>query len=256
MSNYAFVVGGSYTKSDIYQICNVPAAKQRGNWDTGYTRYEGNWFVFCNVGVAGRTGHDYANHFVDDDLVWYGKTKSHVGQDSIKSMVDPSADVYIFFRKSDRDPFTFAGKGTAVSVESVVPVKIVWSFQKSTDQFLDILADEVEDATIYVEGATKTISVNVYERNPNARKACIKKHGCTCSVCGFDFQKKYGAIGAGFIHVHHLKQLADIGTEYELDPEADLRPVCPNCHAMLHRRRPAFSIEELQSILRNPAAVG
>ncbi|MFC7514073.1 HNH endonuclease [Herbaspirillum sp. GCM10030257] len=165
-------------------------------------------------------------------------------------MISPSGSVYIFYRKNDRDPFTFAGKANVKSVEPTVPVKIVWSFQGAVDQLLDFLADEVEDPTTYFEGATKTISVNVYERNPNARKACIKKYGCKCTVCGFDFEKKYGAIGEGFIHVHHLKQLADIGTEYELDPEVDLRPVCPNCHAMLHRRRPSFSIEELRSILK------
>jgi 5-methylcytosine-specific restriction protein A len=29
----------------------------------------------------------------------------------------------------------------------------------------------------------------------------------------------------------------------------DLKPVCPNCHAMLHRRTPPYSIEELGIIL-------
>jgi len=29
----------------------------------------------------------------------------------------------------------------------------------------------------------------------------------------------------------------------------DLRPVCPNCHAMLHKRTPAISIEELQGLM-------
>jgi 5-methylcytosine-specific restriction protein A len=46
--------------------------------------------------------------------------------------------------------------------------------------------------------------------------------------------------------VHHLVPLASIGREYHIDPVADLRPVCPNCHAMLNRQDPPFTIEELQ----------
>jgi 5-methylcytosine-specific restriction protein A len=46
--------------------------------------------------------------------------------------------------------------------------------------------------------------------------------------------------------VHHLKSLAEIGAEYELDPVRDLRPVCPNCHAMIHRKYPPYGLEEVR----------
>jgi 5-methylcytosine-specific restriction protein A len=68
-------------------------------------------------------------------------------------------------------------------------------------------------------------------------------------VCGFNFQSRYGKIGKDFIHVHHLKPLSLIDGEYELDPVANLRPVCPNCHAMLHRGKRVLSIKELKSRL-------
>jgi 5-methylcytosine-specific restriction enzyme A len=29
-----------------------------------------------------------------------------------------------------------------------------------------------------------------------------------------------------------------------------MRPVCPNCHAMLHKSDPPFTIEELKEILQ------
>lgn len=112
------------------------------------------------------------------------------------------------------------------------------------DQFYGY-PEEVEDPEKFVEGATKKIAINLYERSPQARLKCISALGTKCVVCKFDFESEFGEIGRGYIHVHHLKQLADIGVEYEIDPVADLRPVCPNCHAMLHRRRPAYSIEEL-----------
>jgi 5-methylcytosine-specific restriction protein A len=36
-----------------------------------------------------------------------------------------------------------------------------------------------------------------------------------------------------------------MGNNYIVDPVKDLEPVCPNCHAMLHRKDPPYSIEEL-----------
>lgn len=248
MSTYPFSVGDSYTKSDIYRICAVPAERQKGNWNTGYTNYNGDWFIFCGIGAPGRTGHDYGNHFVGDDLVWYGKTGSHIGQDSVKSLLEPQGNVYVFYREADRDPFTFAGIARAAAHKNSIPVEILWSFAQSAHQRPEVIPEEVEDPDSCIEGATKTISVNIYERNPHARRACIQKHGVNCSVCRMNFAKEYGEVGEGFIHIHHLKPLSEIGEEYVLDPSRDLRPVCPNCHAMLHRRRPLFSIEELIAI--------
>jgi 5-methylcytosine-specific restriction enzyme A len=98
------------------------------------------------------------------------------------------------------------------------------------------------------EGAIKTMSINAYERNPLARKLCIDHYGTICSVCNFDFEVKYGEIGKGFIHVHHLIPLAEIGATYEIYPIEDLRPVCPNCHSMLHREEEVLSIDELKHL--------
>ena len=53
-------------------------------------------------------------------------------------------------------------------------------------------------------------------------------------------------MGIGFIHVHHLKPLSDIGGEYQVDPVKDLRPVCANCHAMIHSKKPAYTLEEIK----------
>lgn len=86
------------------------------------------------------------------------------------------------------------------------------------------------------EGAKYSILVNKYERSSIARMKCIEKYGCKCSVCGFDFEKEYGELGKGFIHIHHIVPIARIGKEYKIDYEKDLVPVCPNCHAMLHRK--------------------
>lgn len=109
--------------------------------------------------------------------------------------------------------------------------------------------DETNSEKVFLEGATRQIKVNAYERNAEARTICINHYGLNCSICGFNFEKFYGEVGAGFIHVHHLRPLSEIRQDYRLNPIKDLRPVCPNCHAMLHQRKPAYSIDELKAKL-------
>jgi 5-methylcytosine-specific restriction endonuclease McrA len=108
-----------------------------------------------------------------------------------------------------------------------------------------VLAEELPVGT-YREGAASRILVNAYERNPAAVKACKAHYGTRCQVCGLDLGERYGEIGKGFIHVHHLKQLSKVGGKYEVDPIADLRPVCPNCHAIMHRKTPPLAIDEMK----------
>lgn len=112
------------------------------------------------------------------------------------------------------------------------------------------LPDEITDREVLTEGNAKTVTVNQYERSPKARARCIEYYTPTCNVCGFEFGKFYGDLGESYIHVHHLAELAAVDGEYEVDPIKDLRPVCPNCHAMLHLQTPAMSIEALRKIVR------
>lgn len=109
-----------------------------------------------------------------------------------------------------------------------------------------VSADEIADPEKYIEGASYKVSVNTFERNSKARRVCIEHYGATCMACGLDFQSTYGEIGAGFIHVHHLTPLALIREGYEVDPIADLRPVCPNCHSMIHRENPPLTLDALR----------
>jgi 5-methylcytosine-specific restriction protein A len=111
--------------------------------------------------------------------------------------------------------------------------------------------DLVSDETLsFIEGKSKEVTQTRYERNPQARKACLKHHGYSCKICEFNFEKVFGEIGRGFIHVHHINAIAGIGKEYIIDPESDLIPVCPNCHSMLHARRPAFTVDEIREIVK------
>ena len=112
-----------------------------------------------------------------------------------------------------------------------------------------IYPDDIDDNNLF-EGSKKQITVNSYERSLQARQKCIEHYGPKCNICSLDFEQIYGNIGKGFIHVHHVKPLSEINEQYKINPVKDLRPVCPNCHAMLHKRKPAYSIEEIQDKIK------
>jgi 5-methylcytosine-specific restriction protein A len=109
--------------------------------------------------------------------------------------------------------------------------------------------EEIDSDEILIEGAKMRVLVNAFERNPKARQQCLEVYGYKCVICDFNFEAKYGKIGREFIHVHHLVELSTIGAPYEIDVFHDLRPVCPNCHAMLHKKKPAYTIEELREFI-------
>lgn len=109
--------------------------------------------------------------------------------------------------------------------------------------------DEIRGSETLAEGSVRRVVVNAYERNPVARERCIEAHGTACSVCGIEFGRKYGSAAVGYIHVHHLRSLSSIAELYEVDPVQDLRPVCPNCHAVIHMADPAHTIEEVRAML-------
>ncbi|MCE4048971.1 HNH endonuclease [Bacillus sp. Au-Bac7] len=110
--------------------------------------------------------------------------------------------------------------------------------------------DEVSE--VLEEGKRKSVTVNVYERNPIARKKCLEHYGVNCQICEVNFEQVYGEVGRDFIHVHHIKPLYEINNEYVVDPVKDLIPVCPNCHAMLHRKENGDYLtgEQLQSRIK------
>lgn len=113
------------------------------------------------------------------------------------------------------------------------------------------LAEEIiqDDEYIHLEGAVTTIKVNRYERDRNARSKCIKHYGCVCQACGVKLSTIYGLVAEDFIHVHHTRKISHTGGEYHLDPIRDLRPLCPNCHAIAHLRKNPYTIEEIQEML-------
>ncbi len=70
------------------------------------------------------------------------------------------------------------------------------------------------------------------------REALHRNRGkliCEVPRCRFDFGKRYGELGAGYAHVHHLKPLSLASRKGTRVKQTDLAIVCANCHAMIHK---------------------
>lgn len=116
-----------------------------------------------------------------------------------------------------------------------------------------LIPEEVDAGQKLREGAVRQIQVNAYERDREARRRCLEYYGRRCVVCQMTFADVYGDEFASIIHVHHVVALSTIAREYEVDPIKDLRPVCPNCHAVIHSRTPQYTLEEASALLTRPS---
>jgi hypothetical protein len=138
---------------------------------------------------------------------------------------------------------------TPEEAAAAVPLLLFLARRPSRKQSRNVIVMPSEDgAADHWEGNRAVLYMSRFERDPKARNDCVKIFGTSCSVCSFDFGRVYGKLGDGFIHVHHLRPLSAVGVSHKVSPRKDLRPVCPNCHEMLHKRSPPFSIEELRDI--------
>jgi 5-methylcytosine-specific restriction protein A len=176
-------------------------------------------------------------------------------RDHVRLVEEHGFELYTFPMKHSAElhdangigPARIAGFTPVLSRRTLVSTGSQW--YASDDEGPSTLPEQVPSTDSYREGAATQVLVNGYERNEQARRACIEHFGAVCQVCRFDFSQFYGPMGRGVIHVHHLAQLAHRDGEYEVDPIRDLIPVCPNCHAMIHLTREPLAIEVLQALV-------
>ena len=134
------------------------------------------------------------------------------------------------------------------------PERFLQTIIKHSDKAERLLINVLANQEFYqfdslYEGELKKTEIDQYQRNLQVRRTCISYWGPNCFVCGFNFAEKYGPIGQDYIHIHHLTSLSLIRKEYKVDPVKDLRPICANCHAIIHKKIPPYTIEEMKHFL-------
>tara|TARA_Y100000588_G_scaffold33831_1_gene32854 strand:- start:1344 stop:2201 length:858 start_codon:yes stop_codon:yes gene_type:complete len=199
-------------------------------------------------------------------------TDSNVFQEYAKHLVSKGARLTLKINDYPTDPENIAQQEDQVSLfelRSSSPVLNLEDF--SEDQLLEaafewidpvwgmmlsiLPTEEIEPEIQELEsglpeGAKTRVAVNRYERNRKFRNLCLTVLGASCRVCGFNFEDTFGALGEGYIHVHHVVPVSSMPEDYQFNALKDLVPVCPNCHSMLHREDPPLPIEKLKDILR------
>lgn len=117
----------------------------------------------------------------------------------------------------------------------------------------DILIPDPPGGPSIEEGDRSYRRRRVIERSSLVRNRALRLLGCTCQVCHFDFEARYGDIGRGFAEVHHLAALASSRGRVKVDVATDVAVLCSNCHKMIHKRKPdPFTLDELRAQLRKP----
>ncbi len=115
-----------------------------------------------------------------------------------------------------------------------------------------------EDEMISEGKASERDSV-VRKRSKRLREAAVEHYKkpdgkIYCEVCGFCFEDNYGEIGKDFIEIHHEDPVYQYSTDgfesYIAEAVLKLKPLCSNCHRMIHRssKRP-ITIEELKKMI-------
>lgn len=131
-------------------------------------------------------------------------------------------------------------------------IRALWAEYTPDDENDPILP---QPGTFPEEALTRVV-MNRYERDSHARRLCLAHYGTSCAACGFSFEAAFGQAGEGFIHIHHVVPVSQLGPGYELDPIRDLVPLCPNCHYMAHRRSVPYTPSELRRMMKNAGHIG
>ena len=129
--------------------------------------------------------------------------------------------------------------------EQILTIGKLKEILKDQINLADIWQEDLEIQSGHWEGSRTSVYVNKYERNAKARQLCIEHYGTDCFICKQNMAAIYGDTASGLVHVHHVKPLAEISEEYQVDPVKDLVPICPNCHAVIHRKYPPYTVQEV-----------
>lgn len=232
------------------------------------TKYQAYNMTFVDVDTSQKShirytytinGNQYIN--TENEITWM----LGIWKNKRKSFEQSKDEVYGYWRKNP-DLMQIAIEKGIITADMVKEGKIQTTKQVNAEKSIggniqtlhtdktpkyDFDPEFIPEKESLNEGAVMQVLVNRYERNHVAREKCIKAKGCRCAVCGMDFNETYGKIGEGFIHIHHTVPISSIKENYTIDYANDLVPVCPNCHAMMHKKNPPYTVDEMKEILTN-----
>ena len=239
-------------------------AGQPLRWSCGGTKriVEGDRFFLLKAGIEPRgivgagfiTKPPEEGQHYDPERADLGKTALYVGVyfDYLAHLDDPIpvARAELDQPHLESTVWNAQGSGKQIPPVTAAALEVIWA-ERLGGRSIAVPDEMSPRPGGYPEGSVRPILVNSYERNAEARRKCVEHWGLRCLVCGFDFESAYGHRGEGYIHVHHVVPISEVGQRYMVDPINDLRPVCANCHAMIHRGSEPMQISELKRVIKH-----
>ena len=187
-----------YSRADLYELLSVPVTRQKGSWNTGYTKYEDVYYVFVNIETSGRTQHNYGNYFDEDGLLkWKSKNKRTLNSNDIKTFISESIPVLIFTRTDNKNTkFRFEGEAQVANYsynqeENLVEFK--WKFNKQNwhikpyESFkYETSVDKDQSLTIADPPTASEVLqlTKIRIGQGQFREGLIHKYGSSCMICG------------------------------------------------------------------------
>ena len=226
---------------------------QQLNYTNGCNNYivrgeaSNHWVGFSEL-IIGKLKNKFGENF---NLIIYWHNKSN----DIEYLFIPYTDIkHLLVHNTTQRRWHFTIKDEMLRYNNNSNYAIEIS-KYTNNIFVDniIFTDADESAE---EGDAKLMSHYKKERSQaliRKFKKYIASTDCNlhCKICGFSFSEQFGTFGNGFIEVHHTFPIAERSGSTRTTFN-DLIPVCPNCHAMLHRRTDGryLSIEELRTLVQ------
>ena len=124
-----FEPGQKYSRADVRELLGLERDGKGGILDTGIARFQDQFLIFANVGIPGKTGHDYPNRWEGDRFRWYHKNNSQLRWPSVKQLLEKGSVIHIFWRDSSGEDFKYAGTGRPIDVKNTTPVEILFKFE-------------------------------------------------------------------------------------------------------------------------------
>lgn len=243
-------------ESDIKQIDKNGV--YHGRWSCGNSTsiQAGDRVFLIKIGTEpkGIIGAGFARTAPYPDWHWNGENrKTNYVEVDFETLLNPEKDTILSLNalmvgNLSKQSWTPQSSGISIRPQLVNELEKVWFDFLTTNKLRHdpFALNKDKSEKTYSEGTLSQVLMTKYERNPFARKVCIDHYGISCRVCDFNFEETYGEVGKDFIHVHHIRPVANIGKKYTIDPIKDLIPVCPNCHSMLHTETPPMGITDLK----------
>jgi len=205
-----FKRGSQYTRDEIANVVRPENPPHGGDWATGYARIEDKLYVFMNIGVSGRTGHDFENYYDEktNTLIWFSKPNKRSTNPLFQKLISGELTPYFFARWNQKPPFTFLGTGSVLKFEdgyktpqgyecirfvvSVADLQAIISPYQRTLRVEENSIAESDRSSFFFEKQLEDFLVMNWNRTPLAKDYEIfEKDG---QLCGQQFRTSTGPI--------------------------------------------------------------